>query len=277
MVFLTNIRAGGFKMNNIGCRIRKLREKHNLTQTSFANKIGVSSGNVGDWESEKKKSTPSAKAIHAISREFNVSTDWIITGQDWNSQQTDSELPNFFSDNRELISQFNKLEKNDYEKIIDFIDFLLYRKKKTNKIENYKNETLRETENMYLPSDKFIKLPILGNVSAGDPMLAIESLDEYLEIPESIAKGGDFILQVRGDSMIEANINDGDYVIVKKQAHAENGQIVVAAIDHEATVKTIKYSNNSYIFEPANPKYEPIITSNAIVYGIVVGVYHSTL
>lgn len=70
-------------IENIGDRIKLLREKHGLSQASFGKRIGVSSGNVGDWESDKKKSLPGAKAIYAISREFEVSSDWLLGGEEY--------------------------------------------------------------------------------------------------------------------------------------------------------------------------------------------------
>ncbi len=120
------------------------------------------------------------------------------------------------------------------------------------------------------------KVPIVGRVTAGQPITAVENIEDYFPLPENIAPGGDqvFMLEVIGDSMIEAGILDGDYVIVRQQQTAENGDIVVAMTeDDEATVKRFYKENNYIRLQPENSTMDPIIVTNVTILGKVIGVY----
>lgn len=101
------------------------------------------------------------------------------------------------------------------------------------------------------------EIPVLGRVPAGNPIEAIQEIQGALPVPGSM-RGELFGLRVTGESMIEAGIMDGDLVIVRKQSHAENGDIVVAMIDGEATVKFLEKKNSRLRLLPANPKFKPI-------------------
>jgi repressor LexA len=120
------------------------------------------------------------------------------------------------------------------------------------------------------------RLPLLGEIAAGAPLLAQQNIEEYLTVPSST--GGDFLLRVRGDSMIEAGILDGDLVIVKSAQEARNGEIVVvlAGSDEsteEATVKTFYRENGRIRLQPENSALEPIYADYVQVLGRVVGVF----
>ncbi len=116
-------------------------------------------------------------------------------------------------------------------------------------------------------------VPLVGRVAAGVPVLAAENLDGYLMLPHELFAGPQlFMLQVQGDSMIGAGIFDGDYAIVNQQETAEDGEIVVALLEDEATVKRL-YRREGYIeLRPENPAMEPIRATNVQVLGKVVGV-----
>ena len=117
-------------------------------------------------------------------------------------------------------------------------------------------------------------LPLVGQVAAGEPILAEENIEEYLEIPDVIGgEDGDYILQVRGESMKDAGIIEGDYVIVRPSDDAGNGEIVVALIGEEATVKRIYREKDHIRLQPENEEMEPILTTEARVLGKVVGVF----
>jgi len=122
-----------------------------------------------------------------------------------------------------------------------------------------------------------IKIPLVGRVAAGAPILAEENIEEYLTFPRSMIPANSerdiFALRVTGDSMIDAKINDGDIAIIKKTSTAENGDIVVALIDDEATLKYFYKEKDHIRLEPANAKYKPIITKNAIIIGKLIGLY----
>ena len=123
-----------------------------------------------------------------------------------------------------------------------------------------------------------ITLPIVGKVAAGEPILATQNIEDYFSIGESFFKTTDlqsdnFILKVQGESMINAGINDGDYIIVSKQNVAKNGQIVVAMIDGEATVKTFYKEKDHIRLQPENDTMSPIISKNVEIVGKVVGLF----
>ncbi len=117
-------------------------------------------------------------------------------------------------------------------------------------------------------------IPLVGRVTAGVPILAEEDIDDYVSLPECMIGQGDFfILTVRGESMIEIGINDGDNVVVRKQADADNGDIVVAMIKDEATVKRYFKEGNKIKLKPENSSMKPIICDNVEILGKVVSLY----
>ena len=116
-------------------------------------------------------------------------------------------------------------------------------------------------------------VPLLGNIAAGGPILAEQAVESVFPLPrEIVGEGTLFLLNVRGDSMIEAAITDGDWVVVRQQPVAEHGEIVAAMIDGEATVKTFKRRDGHVWLMPANPAYDPIPGDDATILGRVVAV-----
>jgi len=119
-------------------------------------------------------------------------------------------------------------------------------------------------------------LPLVGQVAAGGPLLAEENIEEYLDVPAVVGgESGDFVLQVKGDSMRDAGILEGDYVVVRQADDAANGEIVVALIEDEATVKRFYREKDRVRLQPANKAYKPIRTRDAKLLGRVVGVFRS--
>jgi repressor LexA len=117
-------------------------------------------------------------------------------------------------------------------------------------------------------------LPLVGQVAAGAPILAEENIEEYLEVPDVIGgEDGDYILQVRGESMKNAGIIEADYVIVRPADDARDGEIVVALIGEEATVKRFFREKDHIRLQPENDEMEPILSTEAQVLGKVVGVF----
>ena len=117
-------------------------------------------------------------------------------------------------------------------------------------------------------------VPLVGQVAAGTPILAEENIEDQLEIPAVIgADAGDYALRVRGDSMRDAGIFEGDFVVVHPTEDADNGQIVVAMIEDEATVKRFFKEGDAVRLQPENPAYQPIVTQEAEVLGRVIGVF----
>ncbi len=124
--------------------------------------------------------------------------------------------------------------------------------------------------------NELINIPILGNVSAGIPTFATESIESYFPISVNYLKNNDaFMLKVFGDSMINAGIYDGDLVLVNKQSTANNRDIVIALIDNETTCKRFFIEDNTIILKPENSLYEPIKSNNIIILGKVIGLFRS--
>jgi len=114
------------------------------------------------------------------------------------------------------------------------------------------------------------QLPVVGRVAAGQPILAEESIEDFMTLPvELIGEGEHFVLRVRGDSMIQAGIFHDDYIVVRRQQHANNGEIVVALVEDEATVKRFFKENGHFRLQPENDAMEPIIVSSVTILGRV--------
>ena len=127
------------------------------------------------------------------------------------------------------------------------------------------------------PYDSFrkqsvVKVPLIGKISAGEPILAVENIEDVYPLPADIFHGDDlFMLKVRGDSMIEAGIFDNDYIVVKKQDSAQNRDIVVALIEDSATVKRFFKKDDKIILHPENQRLQEIVLDHVEIMGIVVG------
>ena len=118
-----------------------------------------------------------------------------------------------------------------------------------------------------------VHVPVLGRIAAGGPILAEEQVEDVFALPRQlVGEGSMFLLEVRGDSMIEAAICDRDWVVVRQQPNAENGDIVAALLDNEATVKTLKRQDGQVWLMPHNAAYDPIDGNHASILGKVVAV-----
>lgn len=121
---------------------------------------------------------------------------------------------------------------------------------------------------------ELVNVPIVGSISAGQPVLAVENIESYFPIPsEYMPNEETFMLKVKGDSMINAGIHNGDLILVQKQSHARNGDFVVALIEDEVTVKTFYKENGYYRLQPENDSMEPIIVSELNILGKVIGLF----
>ena len=122
-------------------------------------------------------------------------------------------------------------------------------------------------------ADRSRQIPLVGRIAAGGPILAEQNIEETYPLPESIVGSGDlFMLKVVGDSIIDAAICDGDYVVIRSQPTCEKGEIVAAMIDGEATVKTFTRKDGHIWLMPANPAYEPINGDQCAILGKVTAV-----
>src|SRR5699024_4483153 len=123
------------------------------------------------------------------------------------------------------------------------------------------------------PSE-FANVPVIGNVAAGQPLLAVEQIDSYFPVPvDRLPNAQTFMLKVKGESMINAGILDGDYVLVEQQNTARDGEMVVALIGDSATVKTFYRENGYFRLQPENDSMDPIIVQGELqILGKVIGV-----
>ena len=129
-------------------------------------------------------------------------------------------------------------------------------------------------ENFNLTRRDMVQVPIIGRVAAGEPLLAQENIEEYFPIPaEFMPNNQTYMLKVKGESMINAGILDGDYVLVEKKETASNGDMVVALVGEGATVKTFYKEEGVYRLQPENDTMNPIIVSEVSILGKVIGVF----
>lgn len=185
-----------------GTIIKKLREKQGLSQEELGDIVGVSDKTVSSWEINRTE--PKMGIVQQLADYFNVTTDYLIKGEE--------------------SSSTNELKKID---------------------------------NLF-EIDK-IKLPLLGTIACGEPIYADEDRESYILAGADIK--ADFCLKCKGDSMINARINDGDIVFIRKQDIVNNGEIAAIIIDDEATLKRFFYykEQNMVILRPENSKYEDIV------------------
>ena len=132
----------------------------------------------------------------------------------------------------------------------------------------------KNSEKEVYTSKEMVNVPVVGKITAGAPILAVENITDTFPIPiDFVGNCESFMLTVRGESMIEAGILDGDYILVRKQNTAENGQIVVALIEDEATVKTFYKEKDHIRLQPENSSMSPIIVDDCKILGRVSGVF----
>ncbi|HEY3314093.1 MAG TPA: transcriptional repressor LexA [Bacillota bacterium] len=137
-----------------------------------------------------------------------------------------------------------------------------------------KPRALEVVDEREMRSRRLVQVPMVGRVTAGEPILAVENIEETYPLPFDLIRDENvFMLTVRGDSMIEAGILDGDYVIVRRQSTAQNGDVVVAMIDEEATVKRFFKENGHFRLQPENSALAPFIVSEVTILGKVIGLF----
>lgn len=173
---------------------------------------------------------------------------------------------------REIGDEFSITAKGAYDhlKAIEKKGYIRCLKNKSRAIELIRTSTGQTP----LVQEEVINVPLLGRVAAGLPIYADENIEEYLAFPKTLVPEADvFALRVAGDSMKDAGILSGDIAVVQKQETATNGEIVVALIEDEATLKYFYRDKKAVRLEPANKNYKPIVSSQATVVGKLVGIY----
>lgn len=131
--------------------------------------------------------------------------------------------------------------------------------------------TLIDNNDIYSTPAEAILVPLVGEVAAGSPILASENIESSYPLPKDMVKGECFLLSIRGESMIEAGILPNDLVLVKRQNSADNGDIVIALLENEATVKRFFKERTRIRLQPENSTMEPIYTTDVVILGKVIG------
>ena len=135
-------------------------------------------------------------------------------------------------------------------------------------------EILDKNDDFLLTKKRTVDIPILGKVTAGVPILAVENIEDTYPVPLEMVEGHDvFMLRIKGESMIDAGILDGDLVLVKEQASASNGDIVIALIEDEATIKRFFKEKDTIRLQPENQFMEPIYSKEVTVLGKAIGLF----
>ncbi|MBG0764553.1 MAG: transcriptional repressor LexA [Tissierellales bacterium] len=170
---------------------------------------------------------------------------------------------------REICKAVNLKSTSTVHSHLNKLEDKKYIKKGNNK--NRAIELINNEVNKYDSEKKeMTNLPLIGDIAAGSPILAYENVEDVYPIPiDWVGKEESFMLQVKGDSMIDAGIFSGDYVIISKQYTASNGQIVAALIDDEATLKTFYKEKNYIRLQPENKNMDPIIAENVEILGVL--------
>ena len=230
------------KKYTVSERLKQIMQERNLRQVDILNRcdplcqkynIRIGRNDLSQYISGKV--VPGSDKLSILSDALGVTEVWLM------GYETPANITECKNDENpreaELLDAFDKL---DIESQIALVNNI-----KTFSVGNI------------LPLPKFKKIPLLGSIACGEPILASQNIDEYIKCPENVQ--ADFCLRCKGDSMIGARIQDGDIVYIRIQPDVENGEIAAVLIGDEATLKRIYKKGDSVILQPENPVYEPLI------------------
>lgn len=212
--------------------LRQLRKEFGLTQKSLSRHLGIAESTIGMYEREQRE--PDFETLEAIADYFNVDMDY-LTGRS----------------NIRKSGNFHALPNLGYATSSYLVDCLLQNPPDKDVI-----APLLQYYNIpnVIPLPKMKKIPLLGTISCGEPILADENIEGFLAMPENV--GADFCLRCKGDSMINARIFDGDIVYIRQQPQVEDGEIAAVMVgDEEATLKRVRLFPDHIVLEPENPQY----------------------
>lgn len=227
-------------MNNIdlGRRIKQRRTDLGLTQGDIATEVGVAISTIQRYEtgSIERVKLP---VIEAIARALHVNPDWLV-----------GKTPDMIDyDDGDLLASIplNYIEACDGD---------VQRAYKLYQAVEKENLGTPFPDNI-IPMPKTYRVPLLGTIACGEPILAAENIEDDVDIPEHIH--ADFALRCKGDSMINARIHDGDIVYIRQQPAVNNGEIAAVLIGDEATLKRVYVYEDHVVLQPENPSYEPLV------------------
>lgn len=231
---------GGYPVNNIdlGRRIKQRRVELGLTQGDVAAEVGVAISTIQRYEtgSIERIKLP---VIEAIARALHVNPDWLI-GK--NPDMIDYEDGDLLAG---IPLSYVELCGGDVQRA-----FRLYQAVEREGLESSIPDNI-------MPMPKTYKIPLLGTIACGEPILAAENIEDEVEIPEHIH--ADFALRCKGDSMINARIHDGDIVYIRQQPAVNNGEIAAVLIGDEATLKRVYVHSDHVVLQPENPSFDPLV------------------
>jgi SOS-response transcriptional repressor LexA len=252
---------GGFYMETIGKRLKHLRDLHSFTQQEVSQGTGIVRANIGKYESDKIK--PSADTLISYSSFFNVSSDWILTGEGHGPDSKESvrtrkfeSKPVLWMGSREekLVEKLRGLSTDDIEELELLIDFKSERTcRQTAPVPVH----IREAAVRYQEQPSIERIPLLGQVAAGSPIWAEAEYMELIPVPANSNKI-DYALVVRGDSM-EPDFQNGSVLFAHKQPTLENGEIGIILLEDSVTCKVFYRFEDRIELHSLNKKYKPIV------------------
>ena len=263
--------------DNISKNLKKYMEEKDINNKELANILNVSESTVGKWL--LKKSVPRMGIIEQISNYFNIEKSDLL--EDKRKQQ--------IADNIEFLEDYGvKVITDDVEGYDKYIlenpyGETIYLNSNDMSSENLLKDLNLQTDLSNIPGIKIIKkfatVPLLGEIACGEPIFCNQNYDNLFQIDEDLAKP-DFSLTARGDSMIDAGIEDGDIVFFKNTSVVENGKIAAVIIDNTTTLKRFFKNEHEIILQPENKSYSPIIIregdgQDVRVLGEMVGMYYT--
>ena len=221
-------------------RFKKLCDERGISVYKACTDIGLNRSAVNKW---KNGGLPNGATVAKFAKYFNVSADYLFGNVN---------DPLFYLDNDRILSEINSyvdeetptLSKQDERNITKALETILAKLNKG------------QPENI-IPMPEMRRIPLVGTIACGTPILADQNIEEYVSIPKNIT--ADFALTCKGDSMINARIFDGDIVYIRQQDTVESGQISAVLIDGEATLKRVRLFEDHISLEPENPQYRPFV------------------
>lgn len=217
-------------------RIKELREQRGISMRKAAEEIGIPYTTYVNYEKGERE--PNSEMLIVLANYFSVSIDYLLGRSDSRVDDSLLDTVNEIDDDileasgGNLLHAIQKQKERNYKKIFDNI----------------------------IPLPKTKKVPLIGTIACGEPILAVENIDSYINMAEDI--NADFALKCKGDSMINARIFDGDYVYIRTQEDVDDGEIAAVLIGDEATLKRVHKYPGKLVLSPCNPMYNDLVYRN---------------
>lgn len=240
---------------SFGERLRKRREEKDITLKQIENDTGISNSNLS--RIERNLVSPSVEIAAILAEYLDESLDYLARG----ICKFAESYPKDFKD---LYVIYSELPDSEQKYLLRFADYLLTKNPPLTPSNLIDKHQLKVTEqpSTYQAGQQIhnsVYIPILGTAAAGNPILTEEVLDGFVPMSKDLINGQAFLVRIKGDSMIEEGINDGDLALVRPQPVVNTGEIALVKYDNEVTVKKFYQEDNLVRLKPANPKHKDII------------------